>query len=481
MGYIQGEDRRQITLFAESIEALVAEDNPVRAIEAFAESLDMVKLGFTKAELSGIGRNPYDPRDLLKLYIYGYLNGIRSSRKLEAEASRNIELMWLICKLKPDFKTIADFRKDNKESLIGVFRRFNALCKDWGLYSETLIAVDGSKFRANNSKRNNFNPKKIKRHVDYLNQRIDEYMVSLDQADESESTISVPDVTEVKRRIAEYQERKQNYEVMLDKMQSERIEEISTTDPDARMMSANNNGVDVSYNVQTTVDSKHSLVLDCEVINNPADHGQLSIMGKRARRIFGMKNKRLKVLADKGYHSTKDIIKCEKGKLTAYIAKPGHSSNKEEEFQLDKFKYDAEKDVYICPTGQTLYSSGKPRKAHDVEYQNYKNNRACKTCEQKDRCTTNTRGRTVSRNCNQELIDKIERRTEKNKQLYKKRQMIVEHPFGTVKRQWGFYYFLTRGLQSVKTEASLMFLAYNFRRVLNIVGIQGIKERLSLA
>jgi len=481
MGYIRGEDRRLITLFADSIDALVAEDNPVRAIEAFVMALDMGKLGFGKAEPAGIGRNPYDPRDLLKLYIYGYLNGIRSSRKLEAEAGRNIELMWLMCKLKPDFKTIADFRRDNKDALINVFRRFNAICKDWGLYSETLIAVDGSKFRANNSKRNNFNPKKIKRHVEYLNQRIDEYMASLDQADEAESTLTVPDAVEIKRRIAEYQERKQNYEAMLNEMQTQGINEISTTDPDARMMSANNNGLDLCYNVQTAVDSKHSLIVDCDVINNPTDHGQLSIMGKRSRTFFGMKNKRLKVLADKGYHSTNDIIKCEKGKLTAYIAKPGHSSNKDAEFQLDKFKYDAEKDVYTCPAEQTLYASGKPRTIHDVEYQDYKNNRVCKKCEHKDQCTKNTRGRTISRNCNQELIDKIERRTEKNKKLYQQRQMIVEHPFGTLKRQWGFYYFLTRGLRSVKTEASLMFLAYNLRRVINILGVQGIKERLSLA
>ena len=385
------------------------------------------------------------------------------------------------CKLKPDFKTIADFRRDNKDALVNVFRRFNAMCKDWGLYSETLIAIDGSKFRANNSKKNNLNPKKIQRHLEYLNQQIEDYMASLDQADETESKLTVPDVEEIKRRIAEYQKRKQNYEIMLDEMQAQGIEEISTTDPDARMMSVNNNGLDVCYNVQTAVDAKHSLVVDCDVINNPTDYGQLNIMGKRARRVMGLKNRRLKVLADKGYHSTNDLIECEKSKLTAYVAKQRHSSQNDAEFQLGNFKFDATENVYHCPAGQTLYPSGTPRTINNVEYQDYKNNRACRTCEQKERCTKNKKGRTISRNCNQELLDKIERRTKNNKKLYRQRQMIVEHPFGTVKRQWGFYYFLTRGLQSVKTEASLMFLAYNIRRVMNILGIQGMKERLSLA
>lgn len=481
MSYIQGEDRRLITLFADSIDTLVPEDNPVRGIEAFVTALDIAALGFTKAEPAGLGRNPYDPRDLLKLYIYGYLNGIRSSRKLEAEAGRNIELMWLLCKLKPDFKTIADFRRDNKEAMVNAFRRFNALCKDWGLYSETLIAVDGSKFRANNSKKNNFSPKKIKRHLDYLNGKIDEYMTSLDQSDETESMLTVPNAEEIKKRIAVYQERKQNYETMLEQMETQGIKEISTTDPDARMMSVSNNGLDVCYNVQTAVDSKHSLVVDCDVINNPTDHGQLNVMGKRAKRVFGFKNKRLKVVADKGYYSTNDLVKCEKAKLTAYVAKQRQHGIQNEEFRADKFKYDDQNNVYICPAGQRLYPSGKPRVTGGVEFQNYKNNRACQKCDLKDRCTKNPRGRTVLRNCNQKLLDRIDRRTEKNKKLYQQRQTIVEHPFGTVKRQWGFSYFLTRGLQSVKTEASLMFLAYNLRRVINILGVQGMMERLSLA
>lgn len=481
MAYIQGEDRRQAALFADSLDELISKDNQVRAIDAFVMSLDMAELGFTRAVPAGIGRNPYDPRDLLKLYIYGYLNGIRSSRKLEAEAGRNIELMWLLCKLKPDFKTIADFRHDNKEAIHGAFRRFNALCQEWGLYSETLIAVDGSKFRANNSRRKNFNAKKIKRHLEYLDKRIEEYMETLDQADEAEDKLPVPDAEEIKRRIAEYQKRKQDYEKMLEKIENEGIGEISATDPDARMMAVNNNGLDVCYNVQVAVDAKHSLVIDCDVINNPSDHGQLSILGKRARRVLGLKNKRLKVLADKGYYSTKELIKCEKNKLTVYVPQQRYSSRKEAEFEAENFRYEASEDVYYCPAGQKLYSSGKPRVENGVEYIRYKNSRACKECELKDRCTRQRRGRVIHRNTNQELLDRVEKRLKNNKMLYQQRQMIVEHPFGTVKRQWGFNYFLTRGLKSVKTEAVLMFLAYNIKRVMNILGVQGMVERLSLA
>jgi transposase len=477
MAYIQGEDRRQITLFADSIEEIIKSDNHVRGIEAFVMSLDMADLGFLKAEPAGIGRNPYDPRDLLKLYIYGYLNGIRSSRKLEVESQRNIELMWLICKLKPDFKTIADFRRDNKVALVKVFRQFNILCKDWQLFSESLIAVDGSKFRASNSKRSNYSQKKIKRNLAYLDGRIDEYMKVLDETDEKEADLKVPTAEEIKQRVAELKIRKRDYEIMLGDMQAQGINEVSTTDPDARMMSVNNNGLDVCYNVQTVVDAEHKLVVDCEVINNPTDHGQLNKMASRAKEVLGVEE--LKVLADKGYYSTNDLVKCEEAQLTTYVAKPGHHGTQDEEFRADKFTYDAEKDLYLCPAEQELYP-GKTRKVNDVEYRDYKNNRACGKCEMKDRCTKAQKGRVISRNLNQALLDQVDRRTKENKLLYRRRQMIVEHPFGTIKRQWGFGYFLTRSLASVKTEASLAFLAYNLRRVMNILGVEGMKMRLSL-
>lgn len=246
MSYVKGEDRQQILLFADSIDSYVENDNPVRGIDAFVNSLDMDQLGFSRASISNIGRPPYNPADLLKLYIYGYLNGIRSSRKLERESGRNIELMWLMHNLKPDFKTIADFRRDNKEPIRNVFLQFNALCKDWELFGGTLIAVDGTKMRANNSRRNNFSPKKIKRQIEYIDQQINEYLKAMDEVDESEQDLKVPTAQEMQDRIAELQSRKQGYEVMSEQLTRDGATEISTTDSDARRMIANNNGTDVS-------------------------------------------------------------------------------------------------------------------------------------------------------------------------------------------------------------------------------------------
>lgn len=476
MAYIQGEDRQQIILFADCIDDYVENDNPVRGIEAFVESLDINEMGFKKANPAEVGRPPYDPRDLLKLYIYGYLNRVRSSRRLETETGRNIELMWLMRKLKPDFKTIADFRRDNKTALQNVFRQFNVLCKGWGLFGETTIAIDGTKIRANNSKKKNYSRKKVKRQMEYLDQRIEEYLEQLDQADQEEAEIQVPTAQEINQRIAELQERKQNYQNLLQEMQNNEINEVSTTDPDARMMAVNNNGVDICYNVQIAVDDLHSLVVDCDVINNPTDHGQLSQMGKQAKEVLAVEE--LKVLGDKGYYSAKDLNACKAENLTTYVAKQRYASTiKDPEFYNSEFKYDAEENVYICPAGQKLYP-GRTRKTGNTEGQDYKNYRACKNCQYKDRCTKSPRGRIVFRSSHQELFDEVDKRTQENKELYQRRQMIVEHPFGTVKRQWGFTYFLTRGLKSVKTEAILTFLAYNFRRVINILGVEGIRTRL---
>lgn len=479
MAYIQGEDRKQITLFANCIEDYVENDNPVRGIEAFVESLDINVMGFKKANPAEVGRPPYDPRDLLKLYIYGYLNRIRSSRRLETETGRNIELMWLMRKLTPDFKTIADFRRDNSDALKSVFRQFNILCKGWGLFGETIIAIDGTKIRANNSKKKNYSRKKVKRQITYIDQRIEEYLEQLDQADKDEAEIQVPTAQEIHQRIAKLKERKQDYQNLLEEMQNQGINEVSLTDPDARMMAVNNNGVDVCYNVQIAVDSLHSLVVDCDVINNPTDHGQLSEMGKRSKEVLEVEE--LDVLGDKGYYSAKDLITCEEEKLTTYVAKQKYAANiKDPEFYNSEFKYDAKENVYICPAGQKLYP-GRIRKTGNTEGQDYKNYRACKNCQYKDRCTKSKKGRAIFRNIHQEFLDQVDKRTQENKVLYQRRQLIVEHPFGTVKRQWGFNYFLTRGLKSVKTEASLAFLAYNFRRVISILGVEGIRTRLCTA
>jgi transposase len=479
MAYIQGEDREQITLFPEAIDDYITEENAVRVIEVFVNALDMMKLGFLRTDPNVTGRPAYNPRDLLKLYIYGYMNRIRSSRRLEAEAGRNLELLWLIRKLKPDFKTIADFRKDNKEAIKNVFKQFSLLCKEWDLYGKEVVAVDGSKFRASNSKRNNFSEKKIQRHLKYIDEKITTYLQELDNNDEGEANTHIPSVEEIQKRIEELNQRKAKYTAMQDRMAATGETEISTTDPDARLMKVNNNGLEVSYNVQTVVDQKHKLVVDSEVINNPTDLGQLNEISLKAKEIFEVEE--LKSIADKGYYSTNDLVKCESNHIETYVAKQRRTGNiANPEFQPDKFKYVTEQDVYICPAGQELYP-GRIRKENDVSYQVYKNNRACQQCHLKDKCTKSQKGRTIHRNLEQPLLDEIDRRTSNNKELYLQRQKIVEHPFGTVKKIWGFNYFLTRGLKSVQTENKLHFLAYNLRRVINILGVKEMVKRLALA
>ncbi|HEX3010514.1 MAG TPA: IS1182 family transposase [Syntrophomonadaceae bacterium] len=479
MAYIQGEDRQQITLFPDAIDDYISEENSVRVIDAYVNSLNMMELGFLRTELREIGRPAYNPQDLLKLYIYGYMNRIRSSRRLETEAGRNLELIWLLRKLKPDFKTIADFRKDNKAAIKNVFKNFSLLCKNWDLYSKKVVAVDGSKFRASNSKRNNFNEKKIQRQLKYIDEKINTYLQELESNDKSEADIHIPSSEEIKQRINELNQRKAKYTAMQERMAITGETEISTTDPDARLMKANNNGIDVSYNVQTVVDQKYKLVVDTEVTNNPADQGQLNKMAGKAKQIFEAEE--IKAVADKGYYSTNDLIECADNHIETYVAKPKPSVNTPDpDFSREQFKYNKEQNYYVCPTGQILYAS-KVRKVNNVEYQDYKNFRACCNCEMKDHCTKSQKGRTISRNQSQEFLDTVDKRTMENKELYAQRQMLVEHPFGTVKRIWGYSYFLTRGIKSVAAENSLHFLAYNLRRVISILGVKEMIRKLAMA
>lgn len=480
MAYIKGENRYQTTMFPDSIDDYISEDNPVRVIEAFVISLDVVSLGFKYSNPNLTGRPPYDPKDMLKLYIYGYLNRIRSSRRLEAESGRNLELMWLMRKLKPDYKTIADFRKDNQKALKLVFKQFSLLCKEWDLYSREIVAVDGSKFRSNNSKRNNYNEKKLKRHIKYIDDKIDQYIENLEAGDAAEAGTHRPTAEEINQRIKELEKRKFKHQEKLKSLQNSGDTEISTTDPDARLMAVNNNGIEVCYNVQTVVDGRHSLIVDCEVINNPTDHGQLSNMAKKAQKIFG--KKKIKVLADKGYYSAKELKACKKARMQAYVAKQKFPNTTEDEgFYKDKFTYDSERNHYICPAGHTLLPGSYRKAGGEIIGRNYRNYKACEECERKERCTKAKRGRTIFRNIDQELLDEVDRSTLENKELYLRRQMIVEHPFGTIKRGFGYSYFLTRGLPSVRVENKLHFLVYNIRRVINILGVQEMVRRLQPA
>jgi transposase len=478
MGYIKGEERHQSILFPQSIDEYIGDNNSVRVIEEYVEQLDMQTLRFQKAVCPNLGRPPYDPKDLLKLYLYGYLNRIRSSRRLEQEAIRNVEVIWLLKKLSPDFKTIADFRKDNKIALKRVFREFTKLCDEWGLFGKELVAIDGTKIRACNSKRNNYSAKKLDRHIKYIDEKIDTYLKELEEGDQVEACDRRPDAKEIEKRIQELRNRKNKYEAYKNKVEKSGSNEISTTDPDARLMSNNNNNVDVSYNVQTTVDAKHKLIADFKVTQKPNDLGELDNMALRAKKLFGGKD--FEAVADKGYYKASDLKKCVKKGITPYVAKQIYSNGTgDQDFYTDQFQYDKEKKCYICPAGKELYyyrnRTHKKKGLVGYEFRNYD---ACKNCECKKRCTKSEKGRTICRHVDQDFLDTIDLATERNKEKYKQRQMIVEHPFGTIKRSWGAYYFLTKRKVSVSAEISLSFLAYNLKRVMNILGIKELVKRL---
>lgn len=477
MAYIKGEDRYQITLFPDSIDEYITEDNPVRLIDAYVDGLDLKSFGFNGTNPSATGHPSYDPKDKLKLYLYGYLNRIRSSRRLEGEAARNIEVIWLLKKIKPDFKTIADFRKDNKKALKAVFRDFNRLCDEWGLFGKEMVAIDGSKFRACNSKKNNYNIKKLNRHTKYIDEKIDKYMKELDETDTTESSDRKPDLKEIKERIEELKNRKVKYEEYKNELEEKGENEISTTDPDSRLMSNGNNNVDVSYNVQTTVDEKHKLIVDFKVTQNPNDLGELDNMALRAKKLFG--GKEFDVVADKGYYNAEDLKKCVDNGITPYVAKQTYSNGTgDEDFYADKFKYEKERNIYICPAGKELYYRRERKRKGKVIGSEYVNYEACKNCEYKTRCTRSEKGRSITRHVDQDFLDTIDITIEGNNEKYRQRQAIVEHPFGTIKRGWGAYYFLTKRKVSVTAEMALAFFAYNFKRVMNILGVKEMLKRL---
>ncbi len=478
MPYIEGEDRNQMILFPECIDDYIDEDNVVRVIDVYVEQLDVATLGFKFAVSPGRGRPPFRPQILIKLYMYGYLNGIRSSRRLEHETKRNLELMWLLGKLSPDHKTIANFRKDHKKLLKQLFQDFNILCRSWGLFGKELVAFDGSKFKASNSKRNNFSKKKLDRHLKYIDEKIEQYLKELDENDERESMDRKPTAKEINERIKELRERKHTYETYQKELEETGKNELSTTDPDARLMASNNNGLDVSYNVQASVDDKHKMVADFEVTNSPNDQGQLSEMAVRTKEFFEVTA--LDALADKGYYEVEDLKVCVENGITPIVSKQTYSNGTgDQDFYPGKFRYDKDRDVYICPAGHAL-SYGRTRKTKEKEIQgyDYNNFQACQACAYKERCTKSKKGRSIFRHVDQDFLDTIDAHTKARKDTYSLRALIVEHPFGTIKRNWNAYYFLTRGQCSVSAEMALSFLAYNFKRAIKVLGVKEILRRL---
>jgi transposase len=477
MGFIQGIARSQMVLFPESLDEYITDDNPVRFIDAFVENLDLRALGFERVVPKETGRPPYSPGAMLRLYIYGYLNSVRSSRKLEKEANRNVEVMWLLGKLAPDFKTIADFRRDNGEEIRRACQEFTVVCRELELFGGELVAIDGSRFKAVNGRRRNFTGPRLKKLKEKADERIREYLQELDAADEEETGHDKPTAAELQEKIEKLKTRKLELQELQERLGESGESQISLTDPDSRLMwrGAGSQPM-VAYNVQISVDAKNKLIVDHEVTNACTDTEQLSPMALRAKETLGVEE--LEVVADKGYYNSEQVATCAKGGVSPYIPKINNSSNRREGlYSKEDFHFDAEKNTYLCPAGQVLtYRSKSHRDNREIHY--YATG-ACKTCSQKKRCTRNKRGRKIWRWVDEAYLDAMARRVRAQPEKVKRRREIVEHPFGTMKHSMKQGDFLTRGITNVRTEMSLTVLAYNFKRVLRLKGTKRMMAALA--
>jgi transposase len=469
MRHIAGISRRQLVLFPESLDDHIPADNPVRFIDAFVAGLDLAGLGFAHTALAKIGRPPYDPGDLLKLYIYGYLNRIRSSRKLERESQRNVEVMWLLGKLVPDHKTIADFRKDNRQAFKEVFKAFCLLCRELDLFGAELVAIDGSKFKAVNNSKRNFTQTKVKKYLQELEQRIEACLQVLDEFDQIEAPAVGPrhSAEQLQAKIEQLQTRQKKYQGYLEKMEESGDSQLSLTDPDSRSMPKSPKAP-VAYNVQTAVDSKHHLIVAQDVTNEVLDRHQLSPMALAAKETLDVDT--CKVVADMGYSHGQELKTCLEAGLEPYMARPETSANRKLGlYSKEQFSYEPDTDTYRCPAGETLtFRFDTVEKGRHIRY--YKTS-ACGCCTLKEKCTRNKQGRYITRWIHEEVTEQTQQRIKANPQIMKQRKQIVEHPFGTIKHWWDHGHFLMRGRENVRAEFSLSALAYNITRVINILGV----------
>jgi transposase len=467
MRYIEGHCRTQQLLLPDVIDDYVTEENPVRFIDAYVESLDLESLGVARAQAALTGRPAYDPRDLLKLYIYGYLNRIRSSRRLERETHRNVELIWLLRKLRPDFKTIADFRKHNTKALQALFREFVLLCKQLDLFGAELLAIDGSKLKAVNSKHKNFTKAKLEKALKDIDEKVAQYLRDLDAADSEESSVHQPTSAELQKKIESLQERQKRYRGFVQEITASSETQLSLTDPDSRSMPKSPK-VDVGYNVQIAVDSQHKLIVAQDVTNAVTDDDQLSPLAMKAKETLGVE--RLRVVADMGYYHGHEIKTCDEAGIDAYVPKPSTSANtKLGLFGKERFTYDPEKDCYRCPRGEELtFRFETTELGRHIRY--YATG-ACRSCPMKEQCTRNKGGRRITRWVDEHILERMEERLKANPAIMQERKQLVEHPFGTIKHANDQGYFLMKGLKNVRAEFSLSCLAYNLRRVINILGV----------
>ena len=477
MKYIKGTNRNQLVLFPTSLDEVIEQDNEVRIIDLFVESLDLEAMGFNFNHTEN-GRPAYHPKDLLKLYIYGYLNNIRSSRKLEKATKINIEVKWLLKGLEPDHNTIANFRKNSAKSIKKVFRATVQLAKNFNLIGGKLIAGDSTKLRAQNSKKNNFNQKKIDRHIAYIDAKLDEYNKILSENDQDKKT-NQQNIETIKAEIEKHKERKQQYKKLEKQLKDSGEKQISTSDPDSRHMITRNNITEVAYNIQSTVDEKFNIPIDYKVTNQN-DKKAMGNMLQRAKSIIGHND--FTALYDKGYHTGSELKTAADLGIDVLVAVPGLSRSTQApdpKYNFENFKYNAQQDCYICPEGHLLKSNGNWYKRDITRFKQYKT-KACHSCPVKSSCTTSKRnGKIIQRSEFQKYISKNKDRVEKNKDIYRKRQTIVEHPFGTIKRQWGFNYIMTKKYKKrAEADVGLIFTTYNLRRIINILGFKALQSYL---
>jgi transposase len=472
--FITGTNRNQLPLFASSIDDAIAQDNQVRLIDLFVDSLKLADFGFDFQFVEN-GRPAYNPSDLLKLFIYGYLNRMRSSRTLEKESGRNIELMWLMKGLAPDHNTIANFRKDNPKAIARVFRATVKLAAHFELIGGSLVAGDSTKLRAQNSKKNNFNPGKIERHIAYIDARLEEYNAALAKEDGDEGEKET-----IAKKVKKHTVQKQKYIEYQKTIDTTGVTQISTSDPDSRQIMTRNNISEVAYTVQTTVDALHNIPIDFKVTNEN-DSKAMGGMLRRSKTILGHND--FTAIYDKGYHTGSEFDYANRLGVDVLVAIPGVSAHAPDlAFDVEHFKYNKETDTYICPANEILSSNGnwynKTNGKSITKMKHYKTN-ACLSCNLFTKCTKNKKGRLIERSQYADLIYENKVRIENNYQIYRRRQAIVEHPYGVIKRQWDFYYIMTKKtIKHASADVGLIFTAYNLKRIFNLIDQNELKQYL---
>jgi transposase/IS5 family transposase len=464
--HVQGQNRDQATLFPERLDDLIGEDNAVRVIDAFVDSLDLKELGFVRIETQATGRPPYHPGDLLKLYLYGYMYRIRSCRRLERECHKNIEVLWLLHRLAPDFKTIANFRVDNRAGLLRVCTAFVQFCRSQSLYGGDTVAIDGSKFTADNAPSRVLRRKDLARELNRLDAKIGAWLDELDDDDEDEP----PSGGNTKAALEALEAERESLTEQIQSLDARRLAVQSVTDPDARVMKHGK----VGYNVQTAVDGKHHLIVDVNVVQSAVDQDQLYRMARRSQR--QLREKRLRVLADAGYSSGRQFQRCQAHGLRPYVPVNRAINNHGDGTLFDKsaFTYHADGDYYTCPAGEALPKKTKSTKNRLYLY----TSGACTGCRLKEQCTTGKQ-RWVSRHFDDDVLNEVADRTEANPLMMRRRKAMVEHPFGTLKRRMDGGRFLVRGLQKVKAEMALAVTAYNLTRAINVLGARRLVQALA--